>query len=611
MRRGRGAPAALVALVAVAVAASALALPSAAGALDSAEVARTADRIALEWADQQRENGLFHDPYSRSTPPGFGPVMIGYGLIRAGLRRGDRGLVVQGFRAVDAETRRPSVVTGVFERFAFARTYNVARLFLARDAAFTSRRAAWERWMRGLGPPFHGPAAVSCIRRTDCFHNQEVMEALADLELLDTGVRSNARGTILANRGRARAAALHTLAVVAPRATTGARSTGPGSRHHLGLLSDSGAFPLAYHALSSLAMAESVRKLGFGAPRQARADVDRVLEGLAAFLGPDGDEAYIGRRQQHAWPLAASIAAAAIGVRLTRLGTPRARRYRTVADRAFARLLRNHPIGRGGIRIVPRDDLDPGNYSRGIDIQNVNYNGLTVFLLDLAADVYGQRRQPGPTRLTADVNGYFFLDSREGRMASVRHGRLWYVVHGHTRLPDLRNDFGLMVLKRRIGERWQDLMAPRPLTAKGTQAAGPVIVRHGKRYLPAVGRSMSVTRGGTVRVRGGFATVQRRSLGRSVIFRYQPVAGGVRTTFRGRRGDVVRLKTFLPAGRIDRLFRGVRDARTEVFTQPRPSKVSIDGGFSNCCDLRLVAVTLHVRLRSDRTVAYVLRARNR
>ena len=71
-----------------------------------------------------------------------------------------------------------------------------------------------------------------------------------------------------------------------------------------------------------------------------------------AYQAPDGDLAYFGRSQGQSWALALGALAAA---RAAAAGPcdRRARAFQAVADRALGRLAARHPIGPGGMAIVP------------------------------------------------------------------------------------------------------------------------------------------------------------------------------------------------------------------------------------------------------------------
>ena len=105
-------------------------------------------------------------------------------------------------------------------------------------------------------------------------------------------------------------------------------------------------------------------------------------------MGPDGDVAYLGRRQEQSWALAAAAAGGEIGASLLR---SRAAALHSVANRAFARIVRLHGLGPAGIRIVPRRGR--GAHRRaGIDVSTIAFNGLTLYFLNLAADAAAASR---------------------------------------------------------------------------------------------------------------------------------------------------------------------------------------------------------------------------
>src|SRR4051812_17696226 len=203
--------------------------PAPAGAVTRGQLTAYVDRVAMVWAGREDRSGAFLDPQTGRPQGGYGNVMIGYGLLRTGARKHDDRLVRAGVRGVDTALGEPVAERGVFDLLSMAAAYNFARARLARDPAFADSRPRWERYLRQTESPNIENKAQACIVAPNCFHNHEAVGAAADLELLRTGLRSRRP------RGELRRSALQEVGVAEPSfATT--------------LLSDTGVWPLAYHA---------------------------------------------------------------------------------------------------------------------------------------------------------------------------------------------------------------------------------------------------------------------------------------------------------------------------------------------------------------------------
>jgi hypothetical protein len=594
-----------------------------ASAFTAAAGRATADRAAGAWARAQRPDGAFVDPVSRRPTYGYSDVMIGYGLLRAGARRHDDRLTGAGFRAIAAALRHGPPKRGVFDALAHSTAYEFALRELPRDRAFEALRPTWERYLRGVSAPFiRSTGLQACTADPRCFHNHEAVGAFGDLRLLRTGLRSRVPGAKLADPAALRAAALRVVGEEIPAAaSTSATSTQGDPRRGLGLLSDTGTWPLAYHSFSTAMLAGAAAELGGGElPPATRRTLLGIAHAMAAMMAPDGDVAYLGRRQQQAWALASAVYAGVVAARLPGQDARARGELRAAADRAFARLVSANRFGPGGIGAVPRP-LSPRTGYHGVDANEVVPSALVIFLLNLAADeadagsaTPGARPGSGPppaaAPLPADSDGAFLEPDRTG-FAAVRHGDLWYAVHRRTITYDLRYDFGLVALKRRDARgRWHDVVRPRPNTrGPSHDSAGPVILKGGVRYLP-YGETIAVRPGGVVLVRGGFRSEEGAWLRRGVTFRFEPVAGGVRMRFPLRAGDAARVVTFLPQREARRRGRfAVADAHSVSSLSLRPDGVRFGRGYASCCDEHLVAATMSLRPGRDATVSWTVRSR--
>ena len=558
---------------------------------------------------------MFVDPVTRRPAGGYGVVMIGYALLEAGSRRDDPKLVDAGVRAVGTALTKPPGQRGVFDLLAMSAAYRFGRARLSRSPSFRRARPRWEEFLRTTGAPALDPAIAGCIQSPGCFHNHEAVEADADLDLLATGLTSSVPGAKLADRAGTRAAAGQVLAQEVPSALdAGGVSTGPGLRRGLGIVNDANTYPLAYDALSTAMVGDTTLALGRSVPPEAIRAFRRSLEAIAAFAGPDGDLAFIGRRQQQSWALAAGVLAARAGALAFAQDRGAAARFRALADRELERLVDVHGAGSPRFAVVPRFRQSTTGGFRGLDFNNtVVWNGLTAFLLDRAADVAQRDRggsSPGAS-LPGDVDGSFVERGPGPLFATVRRGDLWFAVNGRPLQPDLRYDVGLVALKRRGAEgRWRDLIRPRPMTlGRPPDSAGPVLVVGGDTYTP-MGRSIRVDRRGALALGVRFVNAAGGDLGRAATLRYTAIRGGVRVTFGVRAGDRVRFRTFLAAAQARRTAAGsAMDAASVASVSPRPSIVRLEPGYASCCDARLVAATMTVVARRGGRVTYTVRDR--
>jgi hypothetical protein len=601
-------------LAAVALACAGTAAAAApAHAFTAAEGRAAADRAAIAWGrDHQQRDGAIVDYVAQRPTYGYATLMMGYGLVRAGVRRHDPESLRRGFRAIDSALRINNPHRGVFDALSNATAYTWIARNLPHDPSFLALRARWQHYLVTIAQPYIGSSNLKrCTIDPVCFHNHEAVGAFGDLQLLRTGLRSNVRGAKLADYAKLRAAALHRLGVEIPPAagTGGSFSFGGERRTGIGLLSDSGTWPLAYHAFSTAMLAGAAADLGLGrAPAGTRRALLSTAGALEGLIAPDGDVAYLGRRQETAWALASAVYAATVVQQMPGVGAREAGSLRAVADRAFTRLVTVHRNGPGGLGPVPRK-LAPGEGFRGLDANAATPMALTVFLLNLASDQAAAGGLAKPGALPADSEGAF-VEPDKMAFAAVRHGDLWYVVHRNRIGYDRRYDFGLVALKRRDSSgHWHDVMRPRPNTRGHTHdSAGPVLDVAGKRYL-AHGTSISVAPGGVVLVRGGFQDQEGKFLRRGVTFRFAPVRDGVRMSFPLRRGDVARLTAFMPDGQVRRRGSTIYDSSSSAVVSPAPDSFRfLARGLASCCDSSIIEASALFRAPADRNYTYTVRA---
>ncbi len=576
-------------------------------------------KIVTPWPSQQVRNGLFRDPTTNRARPGFGPVMLGEALMREGKRTGDDKLTESGLRVVTTTARRKrGLVENPLTMLAIASAYNWAKKNLAGDKRFTGSRRAWEAYLADWKAAEVGAEAQACFADPDCFNNYKLIEAVAVLELLRTGVKPSGPDSRLADRNAKRRAAT-AFADAAPKAA-GKRAKTVGAKPNLsrlGILADEPTYPLAYHPLSVMMLGRGIELLGDDAPRSAIDTFRRTAEALNAYAGPDGDVAFIGRAQQEIWALGAAVYAGELCGRLYAKSHPAtAGRCRTMAARVLARISAVHGFGAVGVNVVPRFNGQKKIDRRGLDryARFLSYNGMTALFLDYAEDQLEASRSVEGAALPLDSGGAF-VDPERTKFATLRQGNIWFAVHGvgPVRVKDLRYDFGLAALKQRQADgSWRDVLRPRPNASElAEEGMGPALVQGAQTGVPW-GESISADPArGEIVVRGGWRLPRQGAwLRRGVTFRYKALDDGVAISFPARKGDRFRYTDFVvPKGASLSDGGRVLTSRDSVSTIPdRPDRERRQSGISSAVDTALVAITRFADSGDGGTQSWTIRA---
>jgi hypothetical protein len=512
--------------------------------------------IAAPWPAIQRRSGMLPDYMDERYGSRYGDAMMGYGLVRTGLREGNRAMVRTGLRAVTFATRRPRVQSS-FENFAVAATYNLARAHAADYADFRRVRAAWESWMRR--------SRTTRLHLPIPFGNHWLIDALAVLELRRAGVRSGAGSAASLRLAR------RLIDVRVP-----SRVSRGGA-----LLSDPPDEPMAYHGLSIGFYARALQLLGRSASDRSRTTLRRMVATAAQLTAPDGDTAYWGRSLQHVWSPAATAYAAEAAALLP--GTSRAERAadRALAERTLARVAREYPIGARGQWIVPSlaQDFAAARPSLEGYAGAPAMSGLALTMLNWTLD--GTRSGRSGSRLPADRSLARGFSHGRARFAVVRRGRVWFAVKAaHAERPyardDLRYAFGLVSAKLRGPGGWFDLVPQRPpLGGRPPVTVGPVLLGRGGRAAGFPdGERLSIGRRGVVEVRGAYRTRGGRVV-RRTAWRFSTVDCGVRLSFGARAGERLALTAFFRAGRPELSAKSASDGQQRVTVTPAPSSMSV------------------------------------
>jgi hypothetical protein len=604
---GRGSvgcrPVRLFMVTAALAVAALLAVPAAGQAADGSEIAAFADKVAQSWVPYQNATGTFIDPIL-GRGSAYGTAMLGYTLLRAGVRHDDPTLIGAGIRAFDSRVRKTSRVRSYFEILPFAKAYVFARAQLANDPLWRRARPGWERYLRTFE---RGPSeglAGACIASPTCYHNHEAVQTAAEVALLKTGLRSRDPRSPLRRPGALERRVLREVNGEVPRFVgRSGRLTGGTSLRGIGLLSDTGTWPLAYHGLSTAMYAISLQALPARKTRRGRTALRRAAGASLGLMAPDGDVSWLGRRQQEAWALAGEIAVGMTAARVARVSSGERDALRTMGRVGFARLVTRYPITATGLANTPRSFTDPTyDFSRGIQADPINSNGLAVFLLNLAADRAGTYET---SSIPMQRDAKLIVPEQSG-FAAVRHGNVWYALRRLEPRSDPRYDFGLLALKIRTVDGWQDLVEPRPITGGGPTtgartSVGPVVVRGGRRYRP-LGLRFRPRAGGAMTIVTSFRAGSRRF---TAPVTYTPTANGIAVGMKARATDTVEFVSYHPTPELQLFADGVGDAQSRV-RATRIVGMTRRGGFISCCEPALTAVTLRVMPDASQRVSYTV-----
>lgn len=467
---------------------------------------------------------------------------------------------------------------------------------------YTGRYSGWESFLRRV--------RLSRLPNTNFYGNHWLVEAVYVLELLETDLRSQDSQAILGGqRDRARdlATDLINRRLVQLMETESVRSGGEPTL----LLSDPPENPLPYQGLSFGMYARAVALLGPRANRQARELLRRTANASWRLTAPDGDLGYWGRNQEQAFAQAYTAYGAQLVADLPGSDRKHDRRYEALAKRALTRLGSVYAGGRYGLYIVPglrrgisASALDGLDRSAGVP----SFTGLTLMALNWSLDD-AKRRRPKPSGLSADRDSASVLGTGPSRFAAVRRGKTWFAVKaapGPGRIRDLRFDFGLTALKRRIGaSRWIDVVPLKPYTEAIPDSAGPILDPGGKRALPYAQR-IEADEEGAVTVTGGWRTSRGAPVRTGVRFRYQAHGCGVRISWPARRGDHFELSTFFRKSAADPEAEGSSLVGSDQIVRFAPrARVTFERRYASATDAKPIRARLRFVARAQESLMRV------
>lgn len=570
---------------------------------------------AEPWIGRQRPNGSFVDYLpTRRGGDRYGTAMMGLALLDQGIRLGSQPRIDAGLKAMRFASRRAFHYAThrhgyarrvVFDNFAVAAAYNLARTSLAGDPRFESMAPKWRRTLRAMRRRVLGNHG---------YYNYKLVHAVAILELLNSGLRSHRRGSVLAGRRRARA---YVRQVINHDITRVARfyDRERGTKRTT-TISDPPWNPPAYQAFSLMLVARAAELMNGADSRSARAALMASMRGMARLMGPDGDVSYFGRSQEQSWTLAGVVYAASA---VQPYADPALRQTaKAMAVRALARLQTDYWRPDVGLAMTPSFVQSTGKPPlRGVDTYagGSSYAALTMVPLEWAAHEAAISDGAGAP-IPADAQSINFVGRGQSTVATVRAGDRWFAV---SRAParisgsnslyarDLRYDAGLVAFKAPDASgRWIDVMPLRPRT--GTpDSAGPTLRRFGRLWRP-VGSRIDASPRGTITLDGELRDFKGNPAHRRLRMIIAPEGCGVRVSFGVHAGERTQFSAFFRRvpDRRKRKSLVLSDDHQNVYVTPVPNAVKLQGGYSSAADAGLVRARMTFKSNRTRRVSVTI-----
>jgi hypothetical protein len=539
----------------------------------STQIAALADSTALQWTAHELGSGALEDPVLGPQAGNYGVAMTGQAVVVAGLASSNESLIDDGLESLLSEVRHPN--GGGFELLGLSAAYSFDQAHLAGNPSWLAVRGRIARFLRR-----HQPTVADlglCYTSAHCYSNLKLVAPVADLALLQTGLRGVGAKALLRDPTPLRRHSLALIHLAVENTGTDAYRVGQDAFAGAGILSDPSENPLAYHALSTMMLGKAILMLGAQAPADLRQAFARAARALVGLMAPDGDDTYIGRGQAQVWSVAATIDALAIATELTSDSAWRGR-YLNAAALAFARLQALYPSRGWGFPLVPRfaGIAAPSSY-RGIDhyANTVEYNGLALWELQDAALQLAGSKTADVEPLPADADGAF-VDPSHARFAAVTRGGLWYAIHALDSNPgDARYGFGLVAAELDTVDGWEPALPQRPLTSQRTFGGLAMIVGH--RILYPDGRQLSVSASGRVTIAGAWRDGSK-TVDRGTLWTYEPAPSddALTLSFVARSGAAYAIQVWYEAGaRLLRSRHGLSVAEPDGSAQTYSSSSAV------------------------------------
>lgn len=516
-----------------------------------------ATAIGESWAAVQRPDGSYPDPVQGATFTCYGDSMLGYGVLAAGTRTGRLGLVRSGLRATRwalTHAKRGCAADRTFELLALGASYRLAVREAATHPTYKRIADAWGNWLRAQeaswlyrsgyynnrylwdlrfaqlpGAGRNWLQRVRAVRERPGFYNKQLVDALAVLELVRSGLSSRSHGAIVGSGQRravraARRLILRTIPTLVP------------DLKRAYLLSDDPAYPPAYHAQDLALYARAITLLRPAASSPAVSTLLAGARATIAIAAPNGSVAYWGRSQEQSWTLSATAYAARVAAGYADPQTGRT--LNSLARRSLGALTR-YGFGPFGLDIVPALGEDATVGTRALDpwAGAPQYAGETLVYLE-----WGERLPAigaEAERASTEQDRAVRVGRGSGRFVVVRRGPVWYAIK---QLPtvtgDMRYDAGLVAASRLSEAGWVEVAPIRPRTVgnPSVHSVGPVLVADGRRGIPVATRARFTSDGG-VKMLVNFRSLSGHWLRRDVPLTWKPVDCGVSLELAAEPGD--------------------------------------------------------------------------
>jgi hypothetical protein len=573
--------------------------------------------MAAPWPKVQKQNGHYRSGVGGGTR--YGDSMLGFALIQQGITENDESLIKSGMQGMAFAVPRLALHSrpSIFEAMAVVGVYNLrGDPRVGNDPTFKRLKPKMEDYLRSF--------TLVRLPATTYYGNHWLVEAVMVQEMLKTGLKSDDKDAVvggLREKANQLSEDLINKRIPAMAKQKGVRVDG----ERAFVLSDPPDDPLAYQGLSYGFYARAIRLLGPRADDAAKRTLREIGNASLYLAAPDGDLAYFGRNQEQAWALASTAYGAEVTASLADDKAVEGR-FRALAQRAYTRLRDAYGVGRFGLNITPGIKAGRTSGAKGVDggAGGPSFGGLTLLFTDWALPEIG-RATTKPTSINSDQPGGALLSRGDSRFAVVRRADEWYAIRVSTsgkHPEELRNDFGLMSLKRKTGGDWENVVRVRPITrgdGDPADSAGPVLLQpNGQKAFP-FGASAKLSKGGTLTMTGGWrgkpspfkrivahldSGIIVRALdftpgvlARSgVTYTYKPTSCGVQLTFPARAGDDIEYSLFLKTGETPPSVTptSVTDDLSRT-TFNRPATVRLEPGYASGLDGKLTRARITFR----------------
>ena len=434
-------------LIAVAAVLMTSAMTAPAGATTAATIEGYLVRATTAWEAYTTPNGEIVDPLVPGvSQDNYGSIMLADTMLQLSARDHDPRLAATGAAIINRSLQLPET-NGPFNLEAVAE-------FIRDGEAGLFPSGYWSE-VAGLARAFaaHIVAAAKtghCLPLPGCYNNWRLVWAAGVLSLLQSRVPLTDPATLEAE-------ALEYVHQAVRAISKPARPTLiPGAAE----LSDPGAEPLAY-AVFSAAQLEEIADAAPGSwGRQDQQLRKRADAWLLQLMAPDGQLVYAGRSLDQSW---AQTAGVYVGARESTLDPVRAAAWAEFSSRAFSYLEDDYAPGpNGAIPVVPGLTASPEPGIMDPYASDSCYAGMTLWWLMGALDHWPSVQPPAP--LPADSTHFVIGDLSSSGLVWGRSGPVWWSVQGRRVCgADPRCEQGLAAVKLWTGQRWQDLLALRPI----------------------------------------------------------------------------------------------------------------------------------------------------